>query len=236
MITCVVLYATASIVATIFQCSPVRLAFDKSITDGHCIDNAKFWYANAAFSIATDLIILLLPMWLVHKLQIPLAQKMALIIVFALGSFVVATSCLRVTTINIIATTSDKTYDISSTMWTVIEMNVSIVCACLPMVRPLIVKVFPKIMPRSGGNQKYESSPTDGSKSFMTGLSQASTKNERLDGCGGKDSGVQMPTPKRPGSRAGSDDSILGVDEPTDPTHPFYIQKTSHYAVEYVEK
>ncbi|KAL7627222.1 hypothetical protein AAE478_003998 [Parahypoxylon ruwenzoriense] len=158
MLTCIVMYCIASVTATILQCTPVTRAFDKSI-NGTCIDNGQFWYANAGFSIATDVIILILPMPLVYMLQISRIQKAALIIVFALGVLygpssqlffalcVVITSCLRVTTIDIQATTPDQTYDIASTMWTVIEMNVAIVCACLPQIRPLIVKLFPKLMP-----------------------------------------------------------------------------------------
>lgn len=235
LIACVVSYAIASVTATIFQCSPVRLAFNKSLT-GTCIDNAKFWYANSGFSIATDLLILFMPMWLVYKLQIPVAQKMALIIVFALGSFVVITSCLRITTINIIATTTDQTYDISSTMWTIIEMNVAIVCACLPMIRPLIVKFFPKIMPKSSSNNKYGSAARYGSKTDMTGHSQWGNQSEWSEIVGGKEPGIQMDSVKRPTSSTGSEESILAANRPTDANGPLAIEKTVQYTVEYSHK
>lgn len=238
LLAAVVSYAIASVTATIFQCSPVDLAFNKALV-GTCIDNAKFWYANAGFSIATDIIILFMPMWLVYKLQIPLAQKMALIVVFALGSFVLITSCLRITTIDIIATTTDQTYDISSTMWTIIEMNVAIVCACLPMIRPLIVKFFPKIMPKSSSNAKYGSAAAYGSKTFMTGHSQAGGKNEWMELGGGKESGIQMSNIKRAGSSTGSEESILAADPPNqDPNAngPMAIQKTVQYTVEYSDR
>ncbi|KAI2602781.1 hypothetical protein GGR54DRAFT_467892 [Hypoxylon sp. NC1633] len=153
MLTSVASYCIASVTATIFQCTPITKAFDKSM-DGTCIDNGRFWYANAGFSITTDLVILTLPMRLVYVLQIPKAQKVALILVFAVGVFVVITSCLRVTTIDIQATTSDPTYDIASTMWTIIEMNVAIVCACLPQIRPLIMKWFPRLMPAYYANSR----------------------------------------------------------------------------------
>lgn len=148
------MYAIASVVATIFQCNPISRAFNKLIP-GTCINIAHFWYANAGFSVATDLLILLMPMPLVYQLQIPRVQKIALVLVFALGGFVVITSCLRMTTIDIAAKSPDTTFDIGSTMWTMIEMNVAIVCACLPMVRPLIVRVFPKLMPKSSSRNKY---------------------------------------------------------------------------------
>lgn len=89
MLTTVVMYCLASVTATIFQCIPITKAFDKSLK-GTCIDNGQFWYANAGFSIATDVIILILPMPLVYALQVPRVQKAALIMVFALGVLYVA--------------------------------------------------------------------------------------------------------------------------------------------------
>lgn len=59
---------------------------------------------------------------------------------------VVITSCLRVTTIQTQATTTDKTYEVTSTMWTIVEMNMAIICACLPQVRALLAGLFPDLL------------------------------------------------------------------------------------------
>jgi hypothetical protein len=152
IMTATAMYCVSSVAATIFQCTPVPRMWDKTIA-GTCINTSQFYYANAGFSIATDVIILFLPMPLVLNLQIPKIQKVALFLVFTLGGFVVVTSCLRLTTLNNNATSQDPTWDIEASMWTVIEMNVAIVCACLPMIRPLIVKVFPKLMRGSSGDK-----------------------------------------------------------------------------------
>ncbi|KAI1364770.1 hypothetical protein F5Y08DRAFT_328499 [Xylaria arbuscula] len=149
----VAIYCVAVVVATIFQCIPVAAAFDKTITDKVCINNGHFWFANVGFSIASDIIILIMPMPLVYSLQIPRVQKAALFFVFALGVFVVITSCLRATTLNLQAKSRDPLYDVASTMWTTIEMSVALICACLPQIRPLIVKLFPKIMPATNASK-----------------------------------------------------------------------------------
>lgn len=238
LIVCVFSYCIASVIATIFQCNPIQKAYNKALS-GTCIDSGKFWYANAGFSIATDLIILFMPMALVYQLQIQRAQKAALVIVFALGGFVVITSCLRVGTIDIASTTNDTTYDISSTMWTIIEMNVAIVCACLPMVRPIIVKLFPKLMPKSSSNNQKYGSAGYGTKSFAH--SQTGAKNEwiQIDGS----NGIPMNNVKKPGS-TGSEESILGATVQSGPStgtdwnnrpqqDDGTIQKTMQYSVEY---
>ena len=80
----VLLYAISSIVATIFQCTPIRRAWDHS-ADGSCINLTKFWYANAGANIVGDVIILVLPMPMVGGLQLPNRQKWGLALVFGLG-------------------------------------------------------------------------------------------------------------------------------------------------------
>ncbi|KAI2464683.1 hypothetical protein F4781DRAFT_58118 [Annulohypoxylon bovei var. microspora] len=235
MLTCVVMYCIASVTATIFQCTPVTKAFDKSLK-GTCINNGHFWYANAGFSIATDIIILILPMPLVYALQITRVQKAALIVVFALGVFVVITSCLRITTIDIQATTSDPTYDIASTMWTIIEMNVAIVCACLPQIRPLIIKWFPKLMPayysnsheRSDKNTPYTGS--NFSKPHIYNSSRSYSKSEESKWTSSNSGKTGQDGTNLPNSRKGdsSSDEYMLQDE-----KGLQIHRTVQYTVEY---
>lgn len=154
----------ASTCASIFQCTPIHRAWNRTLP-GHCIDIAKSWYGNAGYSIAMDLIILLLPMPMIASLQLPFGQKAALMFVFALGGFVTITSILRMTTISISTQTPDTTYDIASTLWTFIEANVGIICACLPMCRPLLTLFFPRIFPSAsspGSRRKGEQSESTG--------------------------------------------------------------------------
>ncbi|KAI1413018.1 hypothetical protein F5Y13DRAFT_199502 [Hypoxylon sp. FL1857] len=235
MLTCIIMYCIASVTVTIFQCTPVTKAFDKSL-EGTCVSNGKFWYANAGFSIATDVIILTIPMPLVYALQIPKVQKAALMMVFALGVFVVITSCLRVTTIDLQATTPDPTYDIASTMWTIIEMNVAIVCACLPQIRPLIVKWFPKLMPsyysesQELSDQRTANSGSHFSKSYLRNNSRNYPKSEagkwtRIDNSKIGLDGTSLPNFRKGDSS--SEEYELQDDK------GLQIHKTVQYTVEY---
>ncbi|KAG9250667.1 putative PTH11-typeG-protein-coupled receptor [Emericellopsis atlantica] len=127
----------AAVFAVLFQCQPPRKAWRTSI-DGACIDNGQFWLANAGFSIATDVIILMLPMRLVFALRGPGLRRVALTVLFALGLFVLAASSLRMMSIDALATTSDITYDITYVMWTIIEVQVALVTANLSALGPLL--------------------------------------------------------------------------------------------------
>ncbi|OOQ87872.1 integral membrane protein [Penicillium brasilianum] len=153
-ITCYVLlvmiasYMVAAFFASVFQCTPVTRAWDKSIA-GSCIDITTNWYANAGFSIATDIIILALPMYPIYKSKTPSKRKIALMIVFALGAFVAVTSILRMQTLNFSSTSPDTTYDIASSVWTITEENVAIICACLPMMWAPLARLFPSFFSTS---------------------------------------------------------------------------------------
>ncbi|KAI9149020.1 integral membrane protein [Paramyrothecium foliicola] len=231
-------YCIGSVLVTIFQCRPIGRAFDKTV-DGTCIDNSKFWYANAGFSIATDIIILLLPLQPVFKLQITLAQRLGLVAVFTLGIFVVITSCLRITTLDILAKTPDQTYNIANVMWTIIEPNVAVVCACLPILRPFIAKLVPML--RSKGSYPGNSYGHSGYavKSRPTEGSQARDKYWVEIG-GAQSDGIHMSRIQRTGSNAGSEESILGAKSPnkapTDGNGSDGIQKTIEYSIEYTKK
>lgn len=145
-------YAIASVFATIFQCTPVEYVFDKKLT-GHCINITAFWYANAIYNIVTDVIILASVPGVVWSLSLSTRQRIGLTLVFGLGIFVFATSILRFTTLDVASKAHDTTFGtLKSTMWTTIEASTAIVCACLPMIRTPIQRLFPRIFPtRYGG-------------------------------------------------------------------------------------
>lgn len=142
LIVTVTAYMIAAFFASVFQCTPVERAWDKTVP-GTCISIEKNWYANAGFSIATDTIILLLPIQPILSLKLPIGEKVAVMGVFILGAFVTLTSILRMQTLSFSSTSSDITYDIASSMWTIIEDNTAIICACLPMCKRALAVVFP---------------------------------------------------------------------------------------------
>ena len=68
----------------IFQCTPINAAWDPRVK-GHCIYLSKVLITGAAFDIASDFVILLLPMPKLWHLQISRKQKIQLIGIFLLG-------------------------------------------------------------------------------------------------------------------------------------------------------
>ena len=66
------------------QCRPIQLLWDKTIT-GRRIDAATFFISASSLDVATDFIILFLPMPVVWTLQVPTSKKAMISVIFAIG-------------------------------------------------------------------------------------------------------------------------------------------------------
>ena len=69
----------------VFDCDPIRGFWDPTVT-ATCINFETYSIGYAVVNIATDLIILALPIRVVWNLQLPRGQKIALTLIFLLGS------------------------------------------------------------------------------------------------------------------------------------------------------
>jgi hypothetical protein len=70
-----------------FFCNPVRdfWSVSSKVRADHCLPSGGVWFTNAGIQIATDLVILILPMPLIWRLQMPRRQKYGVFTVFGLG-------------------------------------------------------------------------------------------------------------------------------------------------------
>ena len=76
----------AYVLAATFQCTPVAYQWDKKIPDGHCFDISAFYKSSSVPNIATDLVVLMLPIPTVLALKASLIRKLGLMFVFLTGS------------------------------------------------------------------------------------------------------------------------------------------------------
>ncbi|KAK0624872.1 hypothetical protein B0T17DRAFT_255060 [Bombardia bombarda] len=132
-------------------CVPLEAFWNWSlfwVTPVYC-QPANIWWGNAALHITSDLLIMTLPLPILSTLKLPRRQKFALVGVFALGFFVCIVSILRLVTLIDVTYSSpiDSTYKGSNLVyWTTVEVNASIVCACIMTMKPLIQKLFPRLL------------------------------------------------------------------------------------------
>ena len=87
----VALYSIAHTLLVLLQCIPLSATWDPSIK-GHCVSPIEGLEVLGAFNIATDFIILALPMRPLWRLHVSQSEKIQLSIMFALGGSCVLNS------------------------------------------------------------------------------------------------------------------------------------------------
>ncbi|OAG05522.1 uncharacterized protein CC84DRAFT_1067354, partial [Paraphaeosphaeria sporulosa] len=131
--------------ANVFACSPVPKFWDDRIP-GRCINKTAMYYANAAISVVTDVALVILPIFIIRKLQLRRREKYTLAFILGLGGFASIASLLRIHTLQKLETTTDISWDNPGTAtWSVIEMNLGIICASLPTLRAFVIQHFPRV-------------------------------------------------------------------------------------------
>lgn len=165
-LTIVALAGTVLTFLNIFQCRPISAAFGND--DGTCIDVVSLYLASAPINILTDLAILLLPLPILTRLRMEYRQKIALVATFTVGAFVTVVDVVRIaylqealreevlaaerqgqdTGLSSINTRPDNfTYHVSfSLMWSAVEVSVGLMCCCVLVLKPLVMKVIPKLL------------------------------------------------------------------------------------------
>lgn len=125
------------IILCIFQCYPVDRAWDPRVK-GKCLNLRAGYIGNAIPNILTDAFILTMPMWHVWKLQIRTPQRLALTGIFLLGAFVIVASIYRFTRI-LAVDPNNLSYTLKQPcIWSHVELSTAVICACLPVMRPLL--------------------------------------------------------------------------------------------------
>lgn len=76
--------------AGIFQCLPVQKFWDP-LVPGKCVNTAALYYANAALNIAQDIVLVILPFFILRGLIMPRKEKLTLMLILGLGGMYVPT-------------------------------------------------------------------------------------------------------------------------------------------------
>jgi hypothetical protein len=86
VIVLVLAWALGAILFALLECQPLQLAWDPAMEGGHCVpDKIKPWIVIGALDVFMDAIMLCLPLPVLWKLRVSLADKIALICIFGAG-------------------------------------------------------------------------------------------------------------------------------------------------------
>jgi fucose permease len=161
---------------SIFQCRPIRSGFlYPTPENSNCTDIVTLYLSSAPVNIITDLAILFLPMPILTGMRLPRKQKIILVVTFSFGAFVAVVDVVRIAylqnasrnrleVVNSGSHQSQPTreqddfswYASFSFMWSAVEVNLGIICACVPSLKPLLMRFMPNFVRDTGD----EFSPT----------------------------------------------------------------------------
>ncbi|GAB1319871.1 Rhodopsin domain-containing protein [Madurella fahalii] len=151
-------WALSQVLVGIFICSPIDGFWDSTV-QSTCIPNIPQWYINAAGNIITDIAVFALPLPALWKLHLPRSQKLVLLGIFSLGFFTVIISIIRIRYLKLFEDFPWENVD--SSLWSIGELTSALTCACLPTLRPLVVRFFPSL-----GSQASQSSTGQSNSSW----------------------------------------------------------------------
>ncbi|KAJ5966241.1 hypothetical protein N7481_012955 [Penicillium waksmanii] len=146
-----------------FRCLPVHLTWNGWTNEepGQCINFINSILVNCLVNIFVDAVTIVLPVWEVSKLQMPLRKKITVALMFIVGSLLTIIAIIRVIVF------WNNRWGVNQTVglypliyWSVIECQISILCACLPASRALIARWFPALL---GGSSRETYARTYGS-------------------------------------------------------------------------
>lgn len=165
----VTIAGTVLTLLNVFQCRPVASAFSTAYTgNAQCIPLLTEFICSAPINVVTDLAILALPIPVLTGMRLPRRQKYILVFTFSLGVFVTIVDVVRIyylqQAISAVPTTTSTdpkaifgdspqfAWNASiSLMWSAVEVNVGMICACIPTLKPLIIKILPTAILDSNG-------------------------------------------------------------------------------------
>lgn len=152
-------WGIAALVVCIFPCTPVRGFWDSNVAS-KCISYNVFYTSNQAFAIALDIIVLCMPVFFISNLQQSLSQKISISSTFLLGLVVTIVQGLRLWRLVLAQRLPgpDPTFtEVDAGLWAIIELNLWVVVASIPALRPLFNQVLRRRVsrPNSSPSKRY---------------------------------------------------------------------------------
>jgi len=94
--------------------------------------------------------IAVLPLPVIKSLNLPKRQRLALTFVFCLGGITCIVSLLRLQSLYAVSVSKDISWDNPmAALWSNLEVQIGIICSCLPTLKSSLTRIFPRIFASS---------------------------------------------------------------------------------------
>lgn len=147
-----------------------------------CVPPKSIYLGASLPNAITDFILVLMPIPYVWRLKIPLQQRLILVGMFLLGLFICIVSIFRLTIIMAIGVGDPNvTYNLKDFMlWSIVEINIGLVCSCLPSMRHMLKAVgLGRLFSLGSTGPSGQGKPSNGPSEQNTGYSGSDVFNSR---------------------------------------------------------
>ncbi|KAL7275531.1 hypothetical protein RUND412_001515 [Rhizina undulata] len=142
-------YSALSAIGVSMTCIPVARIWDKTV-EGECMSSDALTimaYGYSAVGMLTDFSLVFLPVPMLWRLRIPRRQKALLCLILGFGAFASTATIVKITYNVNYGKTGDFLWDCTNlTIWSILELDIGIITASMPAVKPL----FKRILERTG--------------------------------------------------------------------------------------
>ncbi|CBF87153.1 CFEM domain-containing protein [Aspergillus nidulans FGSC A4] len=146
MLAIVSMWGVAYTLVIIWICSPrsfAWLGWDGEHT-GTCVNSMVVQVSHAILNIVFDVIVLGMPLPVLLRLDMSKTKKAGVCVMFLTGFIVTALSIVRVvTTYNFLKSRNQTRDFIPFCIWNILEIDLGIICSCLPGMRALLKIIIP---------------------------------------------------------------------------------------------
>ncbi|KAF7949827.1 uncharacterized protein EAE97_003336 [Botrytis byssoidea] len=160
-------WMTAAVLAGIFLCVLIA-SFEDATIEGKCINYPVFFLSNEAFSIALDIVVLLMPVYFISSIEKSLSHRISISSTFLVGLIVTILSYLRLWRLvhaEKLPGPDPSFDDVDAGHWAATELNTWVLVASIPMSKPIIVKI---LKDRKARQSAASGNHADYSKSIST--------------------------------------------------------------------
>ncbi|POS86072.1 hypothetical protein EPUL_002534 [Erysiphe pulchra] len=166
-----IFYGLEAFFTGVFHCWPIARFWGDTDT-GKCINKPILWFLNAGLNITNDLLLLVLPIFILKASTLPRKQKHSAAIV----------SIWRLYALFIVSISNDISWDIAEmAIWSCIELNIGITCACVSTLKPLTCQFIPFIFRTWSSGSIRQHTSVRGARGSETELGPSLIENQKLD-------------------------------------------------------
>ncbi|RYN74140.1 hypothetical protein AA0117_g7221 [Alternaria alternata] len=159
-------FAVAAPLACILQCNPISKYWNPGI-QGRCVDAGAYTVSTSLIVLTTDVLILLMPSWILHDLKMPLGRKLMVIAFLSFGILVTVVGAVRTSVLVKVfvlkEATEDGSYGVGYTLSN-IESGLAIVGTCGPTIKYFLSCCIPSLSNADESSNRGYMYPTAGSQ------------------------------------------------------------------------